>query len=980
MKYACLAGLCALSLHCAALTGFDEDFDAALARAKTANTPMLVLFTGSDWCVWCKRLEAEVLSKPEFLDYATNAYELAVVDIPSDKSKQSAARQKRNSELLKKYGVRGFPTVLLVDGEGRRLHSAGYSEGGAKAWVESFRAGAAIAPLKAEHLGDLEKRMEALGKKFSEEMASAMQGAGEDKRKMVSLLKSTAAKYQPDFAALGKELKSKSVPDKLKEAKESLLGQFAQAIAMIEQYVKLDVDEFVAALEKAKESDKERRAPAVRHIALPRPADAKVGIDYFVSTAMPFYETRLVKTFVAPSGMKEAQAKAVLDVRRALARRLATGRGEFPTGDECDAARSLWNRKCRDAAVAVVHYLGMHSDTRYWKGASVFSEAAAVHDFAREPVLGFILRAHAFDHEVAKAKRDGKGGKAVDDAAVACEKAFEAAADAYKGVDGRVFSDLEALLKLPEKVIKAHGDRYVVLCKQAEDDMNRASKARGSGWARDVKEDGWKGWNKYNKLAESNLLEAVSLRPDGWQAPLLLSAIAGRAGVSQGDEFSWFSAAVSNSLDGCAEKTGRFLLFQTSRWGGSTDFLRGFLMDCATNVDVRSTFSYHGAAEALQTILVYEVDGMVQSNAFTRIVTPEVAAALYGMFDAYAAAPESQFMPDGDIFRGMGMSLALQLNDWKTVRRYWKSLKSPLRSFTDARWLKATNSAVLDGLRLRHQFEVLGRSKHAEEFIAAEEMFAAGRLDDALVAFDALQNIEKPFGAEKFLASARFFETRKVLQDGKGGWVDVMPSKFGGEANNIGGMTYTDADGMARCHGARRAYYRVHSPIPGIGVEIEGKVHFEKGDKPQSRWDIGWGLARCFSGRTALTDQWAFPYVAFSRDDKGDHYSVQTATRENHEKCREVLPAETRSRGLFMPLEVARGDLESKDSHAFSVKTTGGMLVVSVDGKEVYRYPLADMRPLEIFRYRIQPNGDVFPIWKVFEGTSFSGYRYRRVK
>ena len=49
MKYACLAGLCALSLHCAALTGFDEDFDAALARAKTANTPMIVLFTGSDW-------------------------------------------------------------------------------------------------------------------------------------------------------------------------------------------------------------------------------------------------------------------------------------------------------------------------------------------------------------------------------------------------------------------------------------------------------------------------------------------------------------------------------------------------------------------------------------------------------------------------------------------------------------------------------------------------------------------------------------------------------------------------------------------------------------------------------------------------------------------------------------------------------------------------------------------------------------------
>lgn len=980
MKYACLAVLCALSLRCAALTGFDEDYDAALARAKSAGTPMFVLFTGSDWCIWCKRLEAEVLSKPEFLDFATNAYVLAVVDVPSDKSKQSAARQRRNAELLEKYGVRGFPTVLLVDGDGRRLHSAGYLQGGAKAWVESFRAGAAAAPLKARHLGDIESRMEALGKKFAEEIMAAAQGIGEDKRKMASLLKSTSAKYQPEFAALLRELESKTVPAELKKERDSLVGQFAQTIAMVEQYAKLDESEFVAALEKSEKSSRERHAPLVRQIALPSREDAKVDLGYFAATSMPFYAKHLVGSFVAPGGMKESQAKAVLNVRRALARRLATGRNEFPTGDECDAARSLWNRKCRDAAVAIVHYLGMHLDTRYWKGTSVFSEAAAAHDFAHEPVLGFVLRAYAFDHEVTKVKRGGKGGRALDDAAAACEKAFEAAAEAYKGADRRVFSELAASLNLPEKVIRVHGDRYVMLCRQAMDDMDKASKARGSGWARDVSEDGWKGWNKYNKSAESNLLEAVSLRPDDWQAPLLLSGLAGRAGVSQGDEFSWFSAAVSNSLDGCAEKTGRFLLFQTSRWGGSTAFLRGFLMNCATNVDVRSTFSYRGAAEALQTILVYEVDGSVQSNAFTRIVTPEVAAALYSMFDAYSAAPESQFMPDGDIFRGMGVSLALQLCDWKAVRRYWKSLKKPLRSFTDARWLRSTNSAVLDGLRLRHQFEVLGRSKHAEEFIAAEEMLAAGRLDDALRAFDVLQNVKKPFGAEKHLASARFFETRKAMQDGNGGWVDVMPSKFGGEANNIGGMTYTDADGRARCHGARQAYYRIHSPIPGIDAEIEGTVHFEKGEKPQSRWDIGWGLARCFSGRAALTDQWAFPYVGFSRDDKGDHYAVQSATRENHERRREALSDEARSRGLFPQFEVVKGDLERKDSHTFAVKTTDGALVVEVDGKEVYRYPLADMRPLEIMRYRIQPNGDVFPVWKIFEGTSFSGYRYRRVK
>ena len=56
------------------------------------------------------------------------------------------------------------------------------------------------------------------------------------------------------------------------------------------------------------------------------------------------------------------------------------------------------------------------------------------------------------------------------------------------------------------------------------------------------------------------------------------------------------------------------------------------------------------------------------------------------------------------------------------------------------------------------------------------------------------------------------------------------------------------------------------------------------------------------------------------------------------------------------------------------------MLVIAIDGKEVYRYPLDDMMQLEAFRDRIQPNGDVLPVWKIFKGASFSGYRYRRVK
>ena len=140
---ALMAGCAAL--RCGAMVGFDADYDAAMARAKERGKPLFALFTGSDWCVWCKRLDAEVFSKPEFLDVATNAYELAVLDFPMDDSRQSAAERKRNEKLSERFKVKGYPTVLLIDAkDGTELYRAGYERGGAKAWIESFQEGAEL--------------------------------------------------------------------------------------------------------------------------------------------------------------------------------------------------------------------------------------------------------------------------------------------------------------------------------------------------------------------------------------------------------------------------------------------------------------------------------------------------------------------------------------------------------------------------------------------------------------------------------------------------------------------------------------------------------------------------------------------------------------------------------------------------------------------------------------------------------------------
>ena len=126
------------AVECLALAGFDPDFESAAARAKENGKPLFALFTGSDWCPWCIKLADEVFSKPEFLDVATNACELAIVDFPQNPSGQTDGERRRNRMLLGMYGIEGFPTVVLLGADGKEIHRGGYAPGGAKAWIEKF--------------------------------------------------------------------------------------------------------------------------------------------------------------------------------------------------------------------------------------------------------------------------------------------------------------------------------------------------------------------------------------------------------------------------------------------------------------------------------------------------------------------------------------------------------------------------------------------------------------------------------------------------------------------------------------------------------------------------------------------------------------------------------------------------------------------------------------------------------------------------
>jgi protein disulfide-isomerase len=110
----------------------------AMAIARRERKVILVNFTGSDWCGWCIRLHKEVFSQKPFLDYAARHLVLLTVDFP--RSKWQTPEQKReNEDLARRYGIRGYPTILLLDPDGRVIGQTGYRKGGPVSYVNHLR-------------------------------------------------------------------------------------------------------------------------------------------------------------------------------------------------------------------------------------------------------------------------------------------------------------------------------------------------------------------------------------------------------------------------------------------------------------------------------------------------------------------------------------------------------------------------------------------------------------------------------------------------------------------------------------------------------------------------------------------------------------------------------------------------------------------------------------------------------------------------
>jgi len=111
------------------------DWNEAMKMAQSLARPVLVDFTGSDWCIWCQKLEEEVFSKDEFIKYAKGNFILLKVDFPRE-IEQSDELKAFNQQKLKEYKVEGFPTIVIINEKSQEIARTGYRPGGAEKYIK----------------------------------------------------------------------------------------------------------------------------------------------------------------------------------------------------------------------------------------------------------------------------------------------------------------------------------------------------------------------------------------------------------------------------------------------------------------------------------------------------------------------------------------------------------------------------------------------------------------------------------------------------------------------------------------------------------------------------------------------------------------------------------------------------------------------------------------------------------------------------
>ena len=225
MMLGTIVTVCAATALAATSTpqGFTDNLDEALKSAKANKRYVVAVFSGSDWCGWCKKLEQEILSTETFRKGAVGRYELVYIDNPRNKDLLSEHGKKNNSELTSKYDIHGFPTVLILDADGKKVAEMGYDAGGPEKYLEKIEEEVKYGPDIKKYIAPVEEKLKGPGEAMQKEMQEAMKGI--------------AKKYVAIYEQAFKDARAMKVPAHMEKRKNEVISKQERQFKRLKSFV-----------------------------------------------------------------------------------------------------------------------------------------------------------------------------------------------------------------------------------------------------------------------------------------------------------------------------------------------------------------------------------------------------------------------------------------------------------------------------------------------------------------------------------------------------------------------------------------------------------------------------------------------------------------------------------------------------------------------------------------------------------------------
>lgn len=97
-----------------------QGWNRGLDEARRTGRPVLVdVYT--DWCGWCRRMEAEVYSRPEIREYLSTRFVAVRINAEASDAARYEGRAFTSRTLAARFGVSGYPTTVFLRPDGQHL-------------------------------------------------------------------------------------------------------------------------------------------------------------------------------------------------------------------------------------------------------------------------------------------------------------------------------------------------------------------------------------------------------------------------------------------------------------------------------------------------------------------------------------------------------------------------------------------------------------------------------------------------------------------------------------------------------------------------------------------------------------------------------------------------------------------------------------------------------------------------------------------